>query len=101
MDFWLSERLKEILKIAIEDYTVTGEPVGSRTISQKSSLHLSPATIRNLMSDLENLGLLHQPYTSAGRVPTEKGFRFYIDYFLAVHELNNREQQQIRSQYPM
>ena len=101
MGLWLSERMKQVLKIAVEDYSLTGEPVGSRTISRKLSLHLSPATIRNIMVDLEDMGLLYQPYTSAGRVPTEKGFRFYVDCILDIHDLDNREQQEIRSRYPV
>jgi heat-inducible transcriptional repressor len=99
MDFSLSDRMKRVLEIVIEDYIRWAEPVGSRTISKKSNLNLSPATIRNIMSDLEDLGLLSQPYTSAGRVPTEKGLRFYIDSILNVHELSNQEQQEIRSKY--
>ena len=95
----LSERMRQILQMVIEDYILTAEPVGSRTISRKSNLALSPATIRNIMSDLEDLGLLFQPYTSAGRVPTEKGFRFYVDSILNVHELSDKEQQEIRSKY--
>lgn len=97
----LSDRMKQILRIVVEDYSLTGEPVGSRTISRESSLNLSPATIRNIMSDLENLGLLYQPYTSAGRVPTERGFRFYVDYILDIHELDDKERQVIRSQYSL
>ena len=99
MDLFLSDRMKRVLEIVVEDYIRWAEPVGSRTISKKSSLNLSPATIRNIMSDLEDLGLLSQPYTSAGRVPTEKGLRFYIDSILNVHELSDREQQEIRSKY--
>lgn len=95
----ITQRMRDILKIVIEDYILTAEPVGSKTISKKSNLNLSPATIRNIMSDLEEMGLLYQPYTSAGRVPTEKGFRFYIDYILDVHELSSKEQQEIRSRY--
>jgi heat-inducible transcriptional repressor len=99
MGTFLSERMRQILQMVIEDYILTAEPVGSRTISRKSNLALSPATIRNIMSDLEDLGLLFQPYTSAGRVPTEKGFRFYVDSILNVHELSDKEQQEIRSKY--
>jgi heat-inducible transcriptional repressor len=99
MDLFLSERMRRILEIVIEGYILSAEPVGSRTISKKSSLNLSPASIRNIMSDLEDLGLLAQPYTSAGRIPTEKGLRFYIDSIIDVHELNNQEQQEIRSKY--
>jgi heat-inducible transcriptional repressor len=85
--------------MVIEDYIFSAEPVGSMTISKKSNLSLSPATIRNSMSNLEELGLLSQPYTSAGRVPTEKGFRFYVDSILDVHELSDEERLEIRSQY--
>jgi heat-inducible transcriptional repressor len=97
MDFSLTERMKRVLEIVIEDYILTAEPVGSRTIAKKSSLNLSPASIRNTMSDLEDLGLLSQPYTSAGRMPTEKGLRFYVDSIVNIHELSDREQQEIRS----
>ncbi len=99
MDFLLSEREKRILEMIIEDYILTAEPVGSRTISKKSSLNLSPATIRNIMSDLEELGLLSHPYTSAGRVPTEKGLRFYVDSIMDIRELSRQEQMEIRSKY--
>lgn len=85
--------------MVIEDYIYTAEPVGSMTISRKSDLHLSPATIRNIMSDLEEMGLLFQPHTSAGRVPTEKGFRFYVDYILDIHDLSGVEKREIRSRY--
>jgi heat-inducible transcriptional repressor len=99
MNFYLSERMRRILEIVIEDYILTAEPVGSRTISKKSDLHLSPATIRNIMSDLEELGLLSQPYTSAGRMPTERGLRFYVDSIINIQELSDQEQQEIRSKY--
>ena len=96
-DFFIPDRMRRIFGTIVEDYTLTGEPVGSRTIAKKSNLCLSPATIRNIMSDLEELGLLFQPHTSAGRIPTEKGLRFYIDYLLNVHDLSDEEQQTIRS----
>src|SRR4030043_164270 len=99
MGFSLSERMRRILESVIEDYILTAEPVGSRTISRKSDLNLSPATIRNIMSDLEELGLLSQPYTSAGRMPTERGLRFYVDSIINVHELSDQEQQEMRSKY--
>jgi len=100
MDFYISERMRRILEIIIEGYIQTAEPVGSRVTSKKSNLNLSPATIRNVMSDLEELGLLYQPHPSAGRVPTQKGLRFYVDYILDVHELSNNEREKIRSIYP-
>jgi heat-inducible transcriptional repressor len=99
MDFSLSERMKRVLETIIEDYILTAEPVGSRKISKQSNLNLSPATIRNIMSDLEELGLLSQPYTSAGRVPTERGLRFYVDAIIDVHDLSDQEQREMRSKY--
>lgn len=97
--FPLTVRMKEVLRVVIEDYILTAEPVGSMTISRKSDLRLSPATIRNIMSDLEELGLLSQPHTSAGRMPTERGFRFYIDSILDIHELSGEEQKNLRARY--
>ena len=99
MELFLSGRMRRVLESVIEGYTLSAEPVSSRTISTKSNLNLSPATIRNLMSDLEALGLLYQPYTSAGRIPTEKGFRFYVDSILDIHELSDKERDEIRSRY--
>ncbi len=75
----LNDRKKKILQIIIEDYISTAEPVGSRTIARKGDLGLSPATIRNEMSDLELLGFLEQPHTSAGRIPSAQAYRFYVD----------------------
>src|SRR4030043_81962 len=98
-DLFLSERMRQVLQMVIEDYILSAEPVGSRTISGKSTLHLSPASIRNIMSELEALGLLYQPHISAGRIPTEKGFRFYVDSILNVHELSDQEQHELRSCY--
>ena len=95
--FPLTDRMKEVLKIIIEDYIHTAEPVSSMAISRKSDLHLSPASIRNIMSDLEEIGLLLQPHTSAGRVPTERGFRFYVDSILDINELSSKEKREIRS----
>jgi len=95
----ISDRMRRVLEIVIEDYILTAEPVGSRTISKKSDLNLSPATIRNIMSDLEDLDLLSQPYTSAGRIPTERGLRFYVDSIIDIHELSDQEQHDIRSKY--
>lgn len=79
----LDERKKQILYAVIKTYLDTGEPVGSRTISKYTDLNISPATIRNEMADLEELGYLMQPHTSAGRVPSDKGYRFYVDQMLA------------------
>lgn len=79
----LDERKEKILNIIIQNYLETGEPVGSRTISKSSDLNLSSATIRNEMSDLEELGYIIQPHTSAGRIPSDKGYRFYVDHLIA------------------
>ncbi|MBS7183697.1 MAG: heat-inducible transcription repressor HrcA, partial [Eubacterium sp.] len=90
----LSERKEKILDAIIRNYLETGEPVGSRTISKYTDLNLSSATIRNEMSDLEEMGYIVQPHTSAGRIPTDKGYRFYVDHMLKdkMSELDEREQ---------
>ena len=77
-DNGLDERKTKILNAIIKNYLETGEPVGSRTISKYTDLNLSSATIRNEMSDLEELGYILQPHTSAGRIPSDKGYRFYV-----------------------
>ena len=82
----LSERKHTILKAIIQNYLETGEPVGSRTISKDTDLNLSSATIRNEMSDLEEMGYILQPHTSAGRIPSDKGYRFYVDTMLEERE---------------
>ena len=82
----LDERKKTILKSVIATYLETGEPVGSRTISKYTDLNLSSATIRNEMADLEELGYIVQPHTSAGRIPTDKGYRFYVDNLMEEKE---------------
>lgn len=78
----LSERQKMILSAIVDDYIRSAEPVGSRSISKRGDVAFSPATIRNEMSDLEELGFLEQPHTSAGRIPSEKGYRYYVDHLL-------------------
>ncbi|KQR50178.1 heat-inducible transcriptional repressor HrcA [Acidovorax sp. Leaf160] len=80
----LDDRSKLLLKALVERYIADGQPVGSRTLSQASGLDLSPATIRNVMADLEGLGLIASPHTSAGRVPTAKGYRLFVDTMLTV-----------------
>lgn len=82
----LDERKMKILKAIIQTYMETGEPVGSRTISKYTDLNLSSATIRNEMADLEELGLIIQPYTSAGRIPSDKGYRLYVDNLMEEKE---------------
>ncbi len=87
----LNERKTTILKTVIQNYLETGEPVGSRTISKSSGLTLSPATIRNEMSDLEEMGYIMQPHTSAGRIPSDKGYRFYVDQLMEAKEAQVEE----------
>jgi heat-inducible transcriptional repressor len=86
----LSHRARQILYAAITEFVATGEPVGSRTLSKKG-IELSPASIRNVLSDLEELGYLHQPHTSAGRVPTDKAFRLFIDAMMEMRSLTDEE----------
>ena len=78
----MDERKQRILRAIIEDYVKSAEPVGSRTIAKNYNLGISPATVRNEMSDLEELGYLEQPHTSAGRIPSAKGYRLYVDSML-------------------
>lgn len=87
----LNDRSLQLLKILVERYICDGHPVGSRVLSKDSSLKLSPATIRNVMADLEDLGLIHSPHTSAGRVPTVTGYRLFVDSLLTVKSLNTQE----------
>ncbi|MEE1085600.1 MAG: heat-inducible transcriptional repressor HrcA [Schaedlerella sp.] len=86
IDLELSARKHTILRAIIQNYLETGEPVGSRTLSKSTDLKLSSATIRNEMADLEDLGYIFQPHTSAGRIPTDKGYRLYVDMLLADKE---------------
>ena len=92
----LSERGERLLKTLIELYISDGQPVGSRTLARHANLQLSPATIRNVMSDLEDLGLIKSPHTSAGRVPTQQGYRFFVDSLLKVRPLNRSSVEEIQ-----
>ncbi|HPW44926.1 MAG TPA: heat-inducible transcriptional repressor HrcA [bacterium] len=92
----LLERHAGILEILISDYIASAEPVGSRTIAKKYAGHLSPATIRNVLSDLTEMGFLTQPHTSAGRVPTGAGMRYFVDTLLKKRELSDAEMEAIR-----
>ena len=83
----LDKRAQLLLKTLVERYIAEGQPIGSRTLSKYSGLDLSPATIRNVMSDLEELGFIASPHTSAGRVPTPAGYRFFVDTLLVVKQL--------------
>ena len=89
----LSERKLKILQAIIKNYLETGEPVGSRTISKYTDLNLSSATIRNEMADLEELGYILQPHTSAGRIPSDKGYRLYVDMLMEQKEQELSEMQ--------
>ena len=89
MNFMLDKRAQVLLKTLIERYIAEGQPVGSRTLSRYSGLDLSPATIRNVMADLEDLGFIASPHTSAGRVPTPAGYRFFVDSLLIIKPLES------------
>ncbi len=93
----LSERPREVFRHLVEAFLASGEPVGSRTLSHRLPLALSPASIRNVMADLEALGLLYAPHTSAGRVPTEKGLRLFVDGLLEVGDLEPQERRMIEA----
>ena len=93
----LNDRKKKILQLVIEDYISTAEPVGSRTIARKYDLGISPATIRNEMSDLEMLGYLEQPHTSAGRIPSAQAYRFYVDSLIEPGKLTDNDRALINS----
>src|SRR4030088_1693413 len=95
----LSPRLRQILYAAVTEFVATGEPVGSRTLAKKSGIDLSPASIRNVLSDLEELGYLHQPHTSAGRVPTDRAFRLFIDALMELKELSDVDHARIREPF--
>lgn len=93
----LDDRKLKILQAIIDDYISSAEPVGSRTIAKKHELGLSSATIRNEMADLEEMGFLEQPHTSAGRVPSDKGYRLYVDQIMKINDLSDIEIENIRT----
>lgn len=93
----LTERQKMILSVIVDDYIRSAEPVGSRSISKRGDVGFSPATIRNEMSDLEELGYLEQPHTSAGRVPSHKGYRYYVDHLLKQGALSKYDMSVLKS----
>src|SRR5512135_3457648 len=93
----LNERSREIFRQIVDVYLETGEPIGSRTISKRLIGALSPATIRNVMADLEDAGLLFAPHTSAGRLPTEVGLRLFVDGLLEIGGLSEEERQGIEA----
>ncbi|NIO04717.1 MAG: heat-inducible transcription repressor HrcA [Proteobacteria bacterium] len=98
-DFLESDRTRKILKAIIRDYIALAEPVSSRRLARRYGFDLSPATIRNVMADLEEMGYLSQPHTSAGRIPTEKAFRYYVDSIVDVKDLTVMEREQIKRSY--
>jgi len=94
----LNERSREIFKHIVEGYLATGEPIGSRNISRIIPMTLSPASVRNVMQDLEQLGLVYAPHTSAGRLPTETGLRFFVDALMQVGDLSQDDRHKIEGQ---
>src|SRR6266481_2798110 len=94
----LNDRSREIFRQIVESYLTTGEPLGSRNLSRLITTPLSPASVRNVMADLEQLGLIYAPHTSAGRLPTELGLRFFVDALMQIGDLNENERRQIESQ---
>ena len=98
MNRMLDKRAQILLKTLIERYIAEGQPVGSRTLSKYSGLDLSPATIRNVMADLEDMGLIASPHTSAGRVPTPLGYRFFVDSLLVIKPLESGELQRLEGE---
>src|SRR5690348_16234236 len=85
----LSERAQQLLRVLVESYIRDGQPVGSRTLSREAGMNLSSATVRNVMADLEELGFVASPHTSAGRIPTDKGYRFFVDTLLRLRPLES------------
>src|SRR5580700_5665818 len=94
----LNERSREIFRQIVESYLATGEPVGSRNISRLIPMTLSPASVRNVMSDLEHLGLIYAPHTSAGRRPTELGLRFFVDALMQIGDVTEADRRSIEAQ---
>ncbi len=94
----LNERAQMLLKALVERYIADGQPVGSRALSRVSGLDLSPASIRNVMADLEEMGFIASPHTSAGRVPTQRGYRFFVDTLLTIKPLDHIEIHQLEGQ---
>jgi heat-inducible transcriptional repressor len=93
----LTQREKEVLREVVHDFILTANPVGSKFIAKKADIKLSPATIRHVMAQLEESGYLNHPHTSAGRIPTDKGYRFYLDTLMSLETLNEDERAQISS----
>ena len=94
----LDLRSRDIFRRIVESYLLDGEPVGSRNLSRLLPSSLSPATVRNVMSDLEHLGLIYAPHISAGRLPTQRGLRFFVDAFMELGDLTEEERRAIEAQ---
>ncbi|MCT8999088.1 heat-inducible transcriptional repressor HrcA [Chelativorans intermedius] len=94
----LDQRSRDIFRLIVESYLRDGEPLGSRNLSRLLPTQLSPATVRNVMSDLESLGLIYSPHVSAGRLPTQQGLRFFVDAFMEIGDLSEDERQVIEAQ---
>ncbi len=94
----LSDRARHFLKVLIERYIRDGQPVGSRTLARDARLDLSPATVRNVMADLEEMGLVRSPHTSAGRVPTVKGYRLFVDSLISLQPMDEQEIERLRGE---
>ncbi|MDY0323262.1 MAG: heat-inducible transcriptional repressor HrcA [Candidatus Carbobacillus sp.] len=95
----LTERQRAILRAVVENYIRYAEPIGSRTIAKTSGMNYSAATIRNEMADLEEMGYLEQPHTSAGRIPSEKGYRYYVDHLMSIEETSEKFLEDLRSRF--
>ncbi|HPX61922.1 MAG TPA: heat-inducible transcriptional repressor HrcA [Deltaproteobacteria bacterium] len=95
MELELSPRSRQILEAIVEDYIATAEPVGSTSVARRHAMSLSSATVRNVMANLEEMGLLTSPHTSAGRIPTEKAYRFYVDSLVALRQVSRDEKRDI------
>ncbi len=91
----VNERARDVLRLLVQEYMETGQPVGSRTLSKRLVTPLSPATVRNVMADLEDAGLLYSPHTSAGRLPTQLGLRLFVDGLLEIGNLTEEERASI------
>ncbi len=94
----LDERSREVFRRIVETYLDSGDPLGSRNLSRLLPMSLSPASVRNVMSDLEDLGLIYAPHISAGRLPTQAGLRFFVDAFMQVGDLSEGERDEIERQ---
>lgn len=95
----LNERALQLLKVLIEAYIIDGEPIGSSTLAKRSGLKISPATVRNVMANLEDLGYIHAPHTSAGRVPTARGYRLFVDSLVNIQKLDEQDLQAFQGSF--